>query len=73
MKDHPVPVAPHGTRARYCHWTEPCRCPACREANRRYMVGYRSEGPKVRGPYKRPQRRPTSSQPKPWSQPELFR
>lgn len=30
-------VVPHGTRARYNHRTEPCRCSACREANAAYQ------------------------------------
>jgi hypothetical protein len=28
--------APHGTRARYNHRTDPCHCPACTEANTLY-------------------------------------
>ncbi|HKY67419.1 MAG TPA: hypothetical protein VJM49_13650 [Acidimicrobiales bacterium] len=36
------PPAPHGTRARYNHRSTPCRCAACRLANRTYMAQYRT-------------------------------
>lgn len=64
----PAPVAPHGTRARYCHWTQPCRCGACREANRRYMAAYRASGPSVRGRYRTASGRTVTVE-----QPPLFR
>jgi hypothetical protein len=34
-------MAPHGTRARYEHRTNPCHCALCTEANRNYQRGYR--------------------------------
>jgi hypothetical protein len=34
-------LAPHGTRRRYAHRTNPCRCAACREANAVVQAGYR--------------------------------
>jgi hypothetical protein len=34
--------APHGTRARYNHRTDPCHCIACREANARYQQSRRN-------------------------------
>lgn len=35
MADPKAP--PHGTRKRYYHRADPCRCAACREANAAYM------------------------------------
>jgi hypothetical protein len=35
-------VPPHGTRRRYQHRTEPCRCGACGEANAKYIAGRRA-------------------------------
>ena len=37
-----APVPPHGTRARYNHRTDPCRCTRCRVANTRYIAAYRT-------------------------------
>lgn len=31
------PLPPHGTRQRYRHRIEPCKCAACTEANRAYQ------------------------------------
>lgn len=36
----PLPP-PHGTRARYNHRENPCRCTRCRVANTRYIATYR--------------------------------
>lgn len=33
---------PHGTRARYNHRENPCRCTRCRVANTRYIAAYRA-------------------------------
>ena len=33
--------APHGTRARYNHRPQPCRCLKCKAANARYQAAYR--------------------------------
>jgi IS5 family transposase len=32
----------HGTRRRYQHRSEPCRCGACTEANAKYVAGRRA-------------------------------
>jgi hypothetical protein len=32
----------HGTRKRYQHRSEPCRCGACTEANAKYIAGRRA-------------------------------
>jgi hypothetical protein len=41
------PPPPHGTRARYNLKRSPCRCPACCQANTRYIRSYRhrNDGP----------------------------
>ncbi len=36
------PPPAHGTRARYGHRSETCRCEACRQANTRYQAAYRA-------------------------------
>lgn len=36
-------LPPHGTRQRYNHRTEPCRCGACTEANTQYRRDQRAE------------------------------
>jgi hypothetical protein len=33
----------HGTRYRYNHRTDPCRCPRCRKGNAAYMRAHRAE------------------------------
>jgi len=35
-------VPEHGTRQRYIHRTNPCRCGACSEANTAYIREYRT-------------------------------
>lgn len=42
-------TAPHGTRERYQHRTDPCRCAACREANAAFQREYRREHSYDRG------------------------
>jgi hypothetical protein len=39
-ESHPIPG--HGSRARYLHRTERCRCPACTAANAAYIRHWRS-------------------------------
>lgn len=45
QKDGRRKTAPHGTRARYYHATDPCRCAACREANAAYQRRQRHPPP----------------------------
>lgn len=35
-------IPPHGTRARYHHRSETCRCDRCRAANREYIAENRA-------------------------------
>ena len=37
-----LPAPAHGTRARYKLRRSPCRCPACRAANARYVRRWRT-------------------------------
>lgn len=43
MADRRRKYPPHGTRARYNHRSDPCRCPACTEANTTYERHRRAE------------------------------
>lgn len=40
-----APLPEHGTRARYIHRREPCRCEECKAANAAYLSEYRRRRP----------------------------
>jgi hypothetical protein len=58
-------VPPHGTRQRYQHRSEPCRCGGCQDANARYVAGRRAVREVLSQPAWREQRLPDEYLPKP--------